>query len=428
MERKLQAEKPVKLNALLIGEKTVPKGCRVMNVGQNGMQLQCDDDGRLLTFNDGDSVDVQLTIQHDGKHKKLAIPSWVRNVTANTIEVEFHQPDPLLVDLIESYRSSQQHKLEASLGRKERRIASSTATAGTGTLPAQPAGHGQKQASRPFYSVILATVFTVCVITGGYVYTASIDSRISKLEILSERQSTELAEVHNRIFSASLQEGRYASLNARLTALSDAFVNLENRIAQVIPASAGTPKQVTGSSDKPAGQPAAPMAGTAHARVVADSTIETEATEPAQRDHSGPDMNDVADVPESDSTRPPVAETGPAGSTRAASPTPASSGAPAEPADQSLQTEAAQSGTPAVRNGPWVINLISSRDRGYVERFSEKTGAAQYDAVLNSAMVKGRQYWRLQITGFDSAADARSHAGPVKQALGIKDVWIFRQK
>ena len=58
--------------------------------------------------------------------------------------------------------------------------------------------------------------------------------------------------------------------------------------------------------------------------------------------------------------------------------------------------------TPASSNGPWVINLISSPDKAYVERFSRKSGAANQNAELNSATVNGRQYWRLQIAGFES--------------------------
>ena len=55
MERRRQARTPVNINALLIGEKTVPKGCRVINVSQHGMMLYCDADGRLATFKAGDN-------------------------------------------------------------------------------------------------------------------------------------------------------------------------------------------------------------------------------------------------------------------------------------------------------------------------------------------------------------------------------------
>ncbi len=65
-----------------------------MNVSQNGMQLKCDADGRLLTFKDGDSVDVHLTIKHEGKTRKIAIPSWVRHVDANSYRRGISQTRP----------------------------------------------------------------------------------------------------------------------------------------------------------------------------------------------------------------------------------------------------------------------------------------------------------------------------------------------
>ena len=96
-ERRRQPRTPVDINALLIGEKTVPRGCRVVNVSQYGMLLYCEADGRLSTFNDGDNVDIHLTVQHAGKQKKLTIPSYVRHVADNSVDVEFHQPDPILI-------------------------------------------------------------------------------------------------------------------------------------------------------------------------------------------------------------------------------------------------------------------------------------------------------------------------------------------
>ena len=445
MERRRQARTPVNINALLIGEKTVPKGCQVINVSQNGMQLQCSADGRLLTFNEGDSVDVHLTIQHEGKQKKIAIPSWVRHVAANSIDVEFHQPDPQLVDLIESYRVSEQHKLEASLGRMDRRIASNRPS-GNEKLPAQAAKPAQKQNNRPFYSLILAIVFAVCVITGGYVYTASIDSRISTLETLSKRHSTELAEMQNRIFSASLQEGRYASLNARMSAIVDAIVSLEDRLSPDRANSAGAPLHDKLRTAKiPPGEHklkdtatgsmsvAAEDSGSASARrqdISVPKTAIHEVAETASMEPTNQATSPVAppaavpgetDIPASKTTRQTstLAATASAeGTTPIIDRTDSATGT----------TQRIESSEAPAHDGPWVINLLSSRDRAYVEQFSKKSDAARYSAVLNSAMVKGKQYWRLQITGFDSAAAARKRAETVKQELGIKDVWIFKQK
>lgn len=414
---------------MLIGEKTVPRGCRVMYVNQNGMQLHCEADGRLLTFKDGDNVDVHVTIQHEGRQKKLTIPSWVRNVTTDSVEVEFHRPDPELLDLIESYRVSEHHRLEASLGRTDRRTARDRDAVNPGNTPGgeqfaeQMANQAQRQQNRPYYTLILAIVFAVCVITGGYVYTASIDSRISSLETVSKRQSTELAEMQSRLFSASLQEGRYASLNARMTAIADAINSLEARLGPDTVKAGGAPAQ------KAPGTAVNSIAKQKRANTpAASSTLAAAISTPiAIR------QDDVAPPP----AAPPEAEAPPPGKSPGETAGPAATGglesstAAAEKTVAGPGQQQPRTGKPAAAiadEGPWIINLLSSTDKAYIERFSRKSGAGKYHAVLNSAMVKGRQYWRLQITGFKSAAAAKKQAGTVKQELGIKDVWIFKRK
>jgi hypothetical protein len=425
MERRSQARTKVDINALLIGEKTVPKGCRVISVSQNGMQLQCHDDGRLLTFKNGDSVDVYLTIQHEGRRKKLTIPSWVRQVATNSVDVEFHKQDSALVDLIESYRKSEHHSIEASLGRADRRVAEHRSPPpGAGAHSAtRTAEQEQKPPVRPFYSILLATVFIACIITGGYVYTASIDSRISTLESLSKRQASELSEVQNRIFSASLQEGRYASLNARMTALNDAFVSLEQRLDGVLsPAASRATPETRPTMPPPSAPPTETGTRTLQADARADDTTAVSEPGPARQRDDKP-AGPVATPPPARATDTPAS---PPAEQATEVPEPA---APAEPAQQATP-DAGSATAPTGKTaggGPWVINLISSTDRGYVERFSRERDAARFNAVVNEARVRGRQYWRLQIAGFESAAAARRQAATVKQGLGIKDVWIFRE-
>ncbi len=431
MERRRQARTPVNINATLIGEKTIPKGCRVINVSQDGMLLHCDADGRLLTLKDGDTVDVHLTVLHEGKQKKLTLPSWVRQVAANSVDVEFHQPDPLLMELIEAYRVSEKHKLEASLDRMDKgsanaRVASITnSTTGTSKSPGQQVKQPQRHNNRPFYAVILATVFAVCVITGGYVYTASIDSRISTLETLTRRQSTELTEVQSRIFSASLQEGRYASLNARMTALSEAFVSFENRLGQIIPPPAGTSAQAAQVKGGPAG------ARKNNAPATDPETIAATETKPKPvRRESGAAPVVTTTTPKEPATAsasPAAAAARQAAIARTKSSVPAvgETGTVADVRQKGEQDEAG----PQTSEGPWIINLLSSRDKAYVERFSRNSGAAEkYQAAVNSAMVNGRQYWRLQLTGFESLAAAKRKAETVKQELGINEVWFIKRK
>jgi len=473
MERRRQARPAVNISATLIGEKTVPKGCRVLNVSQNGMQLQCEADGRLLTFKDGDNVDLHLTIQHDGKQKKLTIPSWIRNVTADSVDVEFHRTDPLLVDLIESYRVSEQHRLEASLGRADRRKAGSRNTSPAGTAAGgerltDPAlKQAQRSPNRPYYTLILAVVFMACVITGGYVYTASIDSRISTLETMSKRQSKELADMQSRIFSASLQEGRYASLNARMTAVVDAINNLEDRlrpdgapaVATAVP-SATAAAQVGGpqtparppTARKPSIDEAAPEIPPATEIAVApkpavaptgQGTLQKPSA--ARMPQETPPATDIAVAPKPtvaptgqgtlqkpSAARMPqetspateyVPSTGPAAATGSPKPAVLDRLAQADRPDEDAQR------APDTEAGPWIINLLSSTDKAYVERYSRTSGAGEkYQAAVNSAMVNGRQYWRLQLTGFESLAAAKRRAETVKEDLGIDEVWFIKRK
>jgi len=77
--------------------------------------------------------------------------------------------------------------------------------------------------------------------------------------------------------------------------------------------------------------------------------------------------------------------------------------------------------------GPWVINLLSSTDKAYVNKAMADAQSKGVDVVITSANVKGKQYWRLQIPGFRSMAAAKRAAVPVKEKLSIQDVWIFKR-
>jgi hypothetical protein len=428
MERRRQARTPVNINALLIGEKTVPKGCRVINVSQYGMLLYCEADGRLSTFNDGDNVDIHLAVQHAGEQKKLTIPSYVRHVADNSVDVEFHQPDPILMDLIESYRVSDKHKLEASLGQKHSvrdratRISSISPPAVTTqekvphTTPAS--GH------RTFYLGMLILIFTVCVAAGGYVYTASVDDRISTLESFFQNQSEELKELQNRMFSTSLQEGRYASLNARITALGDAFAHLEDKLTMLLPVAGttqtgGEPGNADAGTDEPAGSMPAALP-------LATNTVESEEllVEPSPMNLAQPPQPTIADAGTPAVSPKPDTQTIPSATTR-----------PEEKSSTDMQVAAPpvasapeQTAMSTASTGPWVINLLSSPDKGDIDRFARLATAANIATTIEQAEVKGKRYWRLQTGGYSSFAEAKQHAEPIKLSLKIRDVWIFKRK
>jgi hypothetical protein len=81
----------------------------------------------------------------------------------------------------------------------------------------------------------------------------------------------------------------------------------------------------------------------------------------------------------------------------------------------------------AGRGGPWVINLVSSPSKADADRFAARARASDIETEQQQVTVKGRQYWRVQITGFASAEEARAYAGTARAKLGLEDVWITRR-
>ena len=435
------------LDAMLIGQKTVPKGCRVLNVSPQGMMLQCEPDGRLLTFRDSDLVDIHLTVQHGGGRKKFAIPAIVNRVDIKSIDVVFQHPNPELLKLIEAYRISDAHMMEASIA-----LSPQEAGAKVSTLPntrAQASSAEQEPADekqggrRTLYPVLLTIILSTCIAAGAYLYTSGIDSRLGVLETITINQTNELAEIRSRIFSSSLQEGRYASLNARLQALTDAFGTLESKLdtvisgkpvaagstlAKVTPgtaASGGVETPISITPEVPAVNGATPIAlaspenisanrqGTGLGRTARDTSPEQQSgameTSPKVAVAAGPDR---IETPHENMEKrgPAMPRSMPDGKTV-------------------TENEVDKSGiTSKSDSGPWIINLLSSRKKQDTDRLAGIAADNGIPVVQNRAIVQGKEYWRLQITGFRNATEAKNYAIPVKKKLGIKDVWIFRQK
>ena len=473
-----QHAKTPKLNALLMGKRTVPSGCRVLNVSQQGMSLQCNPDGRLLTFISGDTVDIYLSVQHTNGHNKFTIPAIVICVDESTIDVVFHCTDPELAGLIESYRNSELHNLEASIDHRQTSRKESTVkpvavneSISYNTHPDEPANPG----NRSFYSGLFTLFITSLVLLGAYYYVSSINKRLNTLETVTRSHTDELAdaEVQTQVFSSRLQDGRYTSLNARMKALTDDFQSFEKRITRtlsqdpliisaaapellkkpgIIPREArepatNIPKPQVKPEAKAAAAPVpvkkAPKATlppveqmpaiTAEEQVVAKPdiistqkypAIDTQATAPGATTAAQTATKLVSSNRPSQGT----SEKTDTRKTAAIKQEPAKRPALAPSAARPATTPTRTTDKPAAAHtGPWVINLISSTDKAYVEQAMSDVRSKGIDVVIKSATVKGKQYWRLQAPGFESMAAAKSAAEPIKAQLNIKDVWIFKR-
>jgi hypothetical protein len=497
-----QHAKTPKLNALLIGKRTVPSGCRVLNVSQQGMSLQCDPDGRLLTFSSGDAVDIFLSVQHANGHNKFTIPAIVSHVDESLIDVVFHCTDTELAGLIESYRTSESHDLEASI---DHRLISKTGVQAKpvavnealgereGTVTATP------RSMPSFYTGLLLLFITSLVLLGAYYYISSINKRLTNLESISRTHTEELSEVQSQVFSSRLQDGRYASLNARMKALTDAFQSFEKRVSTALlqapsAEALGEPVTVAGSlaadppdqpTQPPVSKPAmpepTPLAQAKTEQKPAPKPVATpekvavtgeKSTSPSVIDEIKPSTQkypaiDTGPTPQAVVTStPPGTTTRPAEEKRlvdqkpvreesttveksktetailkdAEDMTAVKPGAPSK-ADQTKAKSQPQAKSPMdtaqpsmatvkamAADGPWVINILSSPSKAYVEKMRATATARGFDTIIASAKVKGKQYWRLQVPGFESMSAAKRAAEPVKASLKIQDVWIFKRK
>jgi hypothetical protein len=438
------------LDAMLIGQKSVPKGCRVLNVSPQGMMLQCEPDGRLLTFRDADLVDIHLTVQHGGGRKKFSIPAIVNRVDIKSIDVVFQHPNSELLKLIEAYRISDAHMMEASIAHSQKETGEKVTALPNKHADAvrvQTETAGSRQGGRRVLYPVLATIIlSVFIAAAAYLYTSGIDSRLNVLETITINQTNELAEMRSRIFSSSLQEGRYASLNARLQALTDAFGTLEGKLDTVIsgqPVAAesaagktATEPLATGSTETPISITTGNLASTGAATTAIMSSQVTEANTAKTTSIDKPQPAPVRSVSAPSPGQQLETAELPSGSgsttiqqTQETRQTSASGIGSLGDSKTSTGNEAGETRvTASIDSGPWIINLLSSRKKLDTDRLARVAESHGIPVVQSRAIVKGKEYWRLQVTGFSSASEAKKYAIPVKQKLGIKDVWIFRQK
>jgi hypothetical protein len=86
-----------------------------------------------------------------------------------------------------------------------------------------------------------------------------------------------------------------------------------------------------------------------------------------------------------------------------------------------------QSTATVSKNAPWVINLVSTSSKVDADRLAKKALSKSIQTEQQQITVKGTQYWRVQITGFSTADDARAYADTAKEQLGLKDAWVMKR-
>jgi hypothetical protein len=287
----------------------------------------------------------------------------------------------------------------------------------------------------------------VALIVGVDLYIFGINKRLSALE-------GQFVEVKQWAFPASLLEGKYASLNARVRALTDAYSGLNKKLASMTtqqqpvsvaarnpengmttntqeePAGAsGTPGEPTlamPETDLPAGAPAAGITGPVARNVSASAATSGLVKRAEPETPVTPPVSDEANRPAGKPPRPAADDAG-----RIDPPTkqPPTLTASKEPAIQVMPAVATdpQPAPASSKAGPWVINLLSDPNEALAARFAHKARDHGVTVEQTRAEVNGRVYWRVQISGFTTAGEAQARAKEVKERLNISDVWVFRQ-
>ncbi len=75
----------------------------------------------------------------------------------------------------------------------------------------------------------------------------------------------------------------------------------------------------------------------------------------------------------------------------------------------------------------WSVNLVSLPNKADADRFSARARSKDIQTEWYAVTVKGRQYWRVHVSGISTAAEAKSQANVIKEKLGLKDVWITKR-
>ena len=81
----------------------------------------------------------------------------------------------------------------------------------------------------------------------------------------------------------------------------------------------------------------------------------------------------------------------------------------------------------ARRNGPWVVNLLSVSSRSEANREVKRLKRMDIHAEIQSAKVKQQTWYRIQVTGFATAAAAQDFGDRIAVQTGLKGAWAARK-
>jgi cell division septation protein DedD len=399
MERRYHSRVAVNLKAALVADQAMPLGCRVRDVSSGGMLLQYERYNKAIAFRKGDTVEVQVSLKQNDERKIIPFSMTVRRVEENGIGAAFLQPQPQLMRLVEPYRLD----IEAP-----REVAANQGRGGVTTAsPVSPlSASNSTRASRRRFAVQRARAQLA-------------ETKTTADKPVAEKKGPAFAPPPGD--SATTGKGNrslfYIGLLSLIMAIGILLVDFSNRTRtenRMSVLESAVNRQVNALAI-PRARPG-PAYASAKELAALDARVESLASSFAALE---------ARVTQNVDHRPTLSTT----STTSTPGTPAS--AP-QPASDKAATESLIKSTPPSQSnssssgGPWVVNLVSVYDKAAANRFAEKARTRGIHAEPHQVDVKGKQTWRVQVSGFTTRDEASAYGDMSKQKLGLNSVWIFK--
>jgi hypothetical protein len=351
------------------------------------MLLQYEYDGNAATFTDGDPVTVRLSLRQDGERKVVTLPSTVRRVDQNGIGVEFQRRETELLELLKPCRLDTAGARDAQF---MHRAAGTVGGAGGSPVARLAASRGSYRAPRK--------------------------QALPPLPGTQDRPDSGAADQPaamrpRRSAAAPTDRGLYyvglVSLVCAILILTIDFADssrLKTRLSALESSNRGHASALTEIRER-------------HADLVPGRSLEKLNTR----------VETLAVSLASLEGKLLRAESERAARNAAARQGGAQPGAEAAAA-QAVREVAARVDAPLPGgDGPWRINLVSLYDKAAADRFTAKAKSQDVDVEQNRVEVKGRDVWRLQVSGFATQEQARAYGAKVQDQLGLDGVWVFKR-
>jgi cell division septation protein DedD len=400
MERRNHARVALNLKAALLVDQAMPMGCRIRDVSSGGMLLQYEHYDKSTTFHEGDTVEVRVSLKQGDERKVIPLSMTVRRVEENGIGTEFLQPQSQLMMLVEPYRLDKEETQEMAAQQGREKVA-----AGGAVSPVS--AETSARASRRRFAIQRArTQFAETMKT----------TREPAAE--KEPQVVEQPPAGNSVTGKSDRRLFYIGLLSLITAVGILLLDFgdstrtENRMSALESAidrqvNALTILRARLSPTDTRAKELAELNARVETLATSFAALETRITQDAGQT-TALSTTATASIP----------------GTLAGVPQPAND----KPATETLTKSTAPAQPQSISNdGPWVINLVSLYDKTAANRFTEKARTRGVRADTNQVTVKGKQVWRVQVSGFSTQDEASAYGDTSKEKLGLNSVWIFKK-